>query len=118
MRYMMKQKLFAWGNDFYIKDDTGEDRFLVDGKVFTIGNQLSFQDLTGKELCFIKQVVLTLGQSYEIYRDGQLWATVDKALFSFFRATFNIEEAGTANVEVEGDFMAHEYTFSRAGREI
>jgi uncharacterized protein YxjI len=25
MRYMMKQKLSAWGDDFYIKDQNGED---------------------------------------------------------------------------------------------
>lgn len=118
MRYMMKQKLFSWGDDFYIKDENGDDRFFVDGKVFTLGNQLSFQDLAGKELCFIKQVVFTLGQHYEIYKDGQLWAAVNKELFTLFRAVFDIEEAGAADVEVEGDFMAHNYTFSRAGHQI
>ena len=32
MRYVMKQKLFCWGDDFTIKDDAGTDRFFVDGK--------------------------------------------------------------------------------------
>lgn len=118
MRYLMKQKLFAWGNDFYIKDESGQDRFFVDGKVFALGNQLSFQDLAGKELCFIKQVVFTLGQHYEIYRDGQLWATVNKDFFTLFRARFDIEEAGAADLEVQGDFMAHQYAFSREGRQV
>lgn len=118
MRYMMKQKLFSLGNDFYIKDESGQDRFFVDGKVFTLGNQLSFQDLAGKELCFIKQVIFTLGQHYELYRDGQLWATVNKDFFTLFRARFDIEEAGAADLEVEGDFMAHQYAFSREGRQI
>ena len=118
MRYMMKQKLFAWGDDFYIKDDGGQDRFFVDGKVFTLGNQLSFQDLAGKELCYIKQVVFSLGQNYELYKGGLLWATVKKELFTFFRATFDIEEAGAADIEVEGDFMNHQYAFTRGGRQI
>ena len=29
MRYVMKQKLFCWGDDFTIKDEAGTDRFFV-----------------------------------------------------------------------------------------
>jgi uncharacterized protein YxjI len=47
MRYIMKQKLFSWGKDFYIKDETGRDVFFVDGEAFSFGDQLSFQDLAG-----------------------------------------------------------------------
>ncbi|MDB6108639.1 MAG: hypothetical protein JWR69_389, partial [Pedosphaera sp.] len=32
MRYVMKQKLFSWGDDFAIKDEAGPDKFFVDGK--------------------------------------------------------------------------------------
>jgi len=42
MRYVMKQKFFCWGDDFTIKDESGQDRFFVDGKVFSLGDQLSF----------------------------------------------------------------------------
>jgi uncharacterized protein YxjI len=118
MRYMMKQKLFSWGDDYYVKDEAGQDRYFVDGKVFTLGSQLSFQDMAGKELCFIKEVLFTLGHQYEIYRDGQLWATVNKEFFTFFRVIFDIEEEGAADLEVDGDFTGHNYTFSRAGRQI
>ena len=45
MRYLMKQKLFCWGDDFHIKNEAGEDVFFVDGRAFSIGNKLSFQDL-------------------------------------------------------------------------
>ncbi len=42
MRFVMKQKLFSWGDDFYIKNEQGQDVFFVDGKVFSIGSKLSF----------------------------------------------------------------------------
>jgi uncharacterized protein YxjI len=118
MRYMMKQKLFSWGNDFYIKDDAGQDRFFVDGKVFSLGSQLAFQDLAGNELCYIKQVLLSLSPTYEIYKGGQLWATIQKELFTFFRASFDIEEAGKPALDAEGDFTDHHYTFTRAGQQV
>ena len=44
MRYVLKQKLFCWGDDFKIKNEAGEDVFFVDGKAFTIREKLSFQD--------------------------------------------------------------------------
>ena len=31
MRYVMKQKLFCWGDDFRIKNEAGDDVFFVDG---------------------------------------------------------------------------------------
>ena len=64
MRYVMKQKLFSLGDDFYIKDESGGDVFFVDGKVFTLGKKLSFQDLEGNELAFIKQKLLSWGPTY------------------------------------------------------
>ena len=32
MRYVMKEKLFCWGDDFTIKTEYGQDAFFVDGK--------------------------------------------------------------------------------------
>ena len=43
MRYLMKQKLFSFGDDFTIKDADGKEAFYVDGKVFSIGNKLSIE---------------------------------------------------------------------------
>jgi uncharacterized protein YxjI len=47
MRYVMKQKVFSWADDYVIKNENDDDAFLVDGKSFSLGSQLSFQDLKG-----------------------------------------------------------------------
>src|ERR1044071_1044648 len=59
MRYLMKQRLFSWGDDFYIRDAEGRDVFFVDGKALSFGDQLSFQDLQKNELAYIKQKLST-----------------------------------------------------------
>ena len=59
MRYLMKQKVFAWGDDFRIKDEGGKDMFFVDGRAFSFGKKLSFQDMSGNELAFIEQKLLS-----------------------------------------------------------
>ena len=91
MRYLMKQKLFCFGDDFTIKNEAGDDAFFVDGRAFSIGNKLSFQDLNGEELAFIQQKLLSWGPTYEITRDGELAAVVKKHLFTFFRCAFTVD---------------------------
>ena len=118
MRYLMKQKLFAWGDDFVIKDEAGTDRFFVDGRAFSIGDKLSFQDMDGRELAFIQQKLLSWGPTYEVYRGGVLSAVVKKELFTFFKCRFTVDVPGPDDPEVEGDFLDHEYRFVRGGNVI
>jgi uncharacterized protein YxjI len=113
MRYVMKQKLFCWGDDFTIKDESGTDRFFVDGKAFSLGKQLSFQDMQGQELAFIRQKLLAWGPTYEIYREDGLFAVVKKELFTFFHCRFTVDVPGPDDLEAKGDFTDHEYEFWR-----
>jgi uncharacterized protein YxjI len=118
MRYIMKEKFFSWGNDFYIKDEFENDVFFVDGKAFSLGDKLSFQDLIGNELAFIQQKLLSWGPTYEIYRDARLYAVVKKQLFTFFKHKFTVDVPGPDDLAAEGDFWGLEYTFSRSGRQV
>ena len=118
MRYVMRQKLLSFGDDFTIKDESGADRFFVDGKVFAIGDKLSFQDMSGNELARIEQKVLSLVKTYRIYRDGRLAATVKKKPFTFFRDVFELEDAAPGDLDAEGDFFDREYAFTRDGRTV
>ena len=118
MRYVMKQKLFCWGDDFRIKNDDGDDVFFVDGRAFSIGNKLSFQDLNGNELAFIRQKLLSWGPTYEITRGGELLAVVKKHLFTLFRCKFTVDVPGPDDLEAQGSFMDMEYSFERGGRTV
>jgi uncharacterized protein YxjI len=118
MRYVMKQKLFSWGDDFYIRDAEDRDVFFVDGKAFSLGAQLSFQDLDGHELAFIRQKLFSWGPSYEIYRNGVLAAVVKKELFTFFNCKFTVDVEGPDDLQASGNFTDHEYAFERGGRTV
>ena len=113
MRYVLKQKLLSWGDDFTIQDENGTDAFFVDGKAFSIGAKLSFQDMSGNELLYIRQKVLSWGPTYEILRDGGQVAVVKKALFTLFHCTFTVDVPGPDDLVAEGDFLDHEYVFRR-----
>ncbi len=117
MRYEMKQKLFALGNDFTIKDADGRDVFLVDGKAFSLGDKLAFRDTNGNELAYIAQRLMSLKKRYEIYRGGQMFAEVVKEI-SFFKDKYTVDIPGPNDYEVKGNFWDHEYQFIRRGREV
>jgi uncharacterized protein YxjI len=118
MRYLMRERILSWGDDFTIKNSDGKDVFFVDGKVFSFGNKLSFQDMDGKELLHIRQKLLSIGPQYEIDRGGETIAVVKKRLFTLARARFNVDVPGPDDLEAKGDFLDHEYVFERSGREV
>jgi uncharacterized protein YxjI len=122
MRYVMKQKLWSFGTKFIIKDENDNDQFLVNGKVFAIGDQLSFTDLAGNELAFIRQKLFAWGKTYEIYHNQQLFAVVKENWLPLpsYRFTVDVgaDGAGPGDMEIQGSFGAHEYTFTEAGRQV
>lgn len=118
MRYVMKQKLFSWGDDFTIKNADGADVFFVDGKAFSIGNKLSFQNMQREELAFIQQKLLAWGPTYQIFRNGELAAIVKKELFTLFRCRFTVDVPGPDDLEAAGNFLDMEYTFTRASQAV
>jgi uncharacterized protein YxjI len=89
----------------------------VDGKALSFGDKLSFQDMAGNELAFIRQKLMSWGPTYEIYRDGKLAAVVKKDHFTFFRCSYTVDVPGPDDLEAQGDFMDHDYTFTRGGRQ-
>ena len=118
MRYVMKQKFWSWGDDFTIRDENGANVFLVDGRAFSWGDKLSFQGMNGNELAFIRQKLLSWGPTYEIEVHGRLVAVVKKHLFTLLRCKFTVDVPGADDLEAQGSFLDHEYSFERGGRTV
>lgn len=118
MRYVLRQKFWSWGDDFTIKNAAGADVFFVDGRAFSWGDKLSFQDMNGNELAFIRQKLLSWGPTYEIEVHSRLVAVVKKKLFTFLRCKFTVDVPGPGDLEAQGDFLDHEYSFERSGRGV
>lgn len=119
MRYLLKQKLFSFGDDFTIKDDAGDAVFQVDGRAFKVlREKLAFEDMQGHELAFIRERLIALTPSYEILRDGECVAVVKKDLINLFRCGFTVDVPGPDDLEAQGSLLDHEYTFTRGSRTV
>lgn len=118
----MRQNLWAFGNDYTIRDDSGNDRYFVDGKALSFGDKLSFQDMSGNELVFVREKLLSWGPTYELHRGVAVSAIVKKQLWTFVRDRFTVDVGADGptpdDLQIEGDFWEHEYTISRNGQPV
>jgi uncharacterized protein YxjI len=118
MRYLIKEKVFSLAGNFSIKNEAGEDVYVVAGQIFSLGKKYSFQDPAGNELAHIEQKLLSWGPTYEIYRNGELAAMVKQHLFSLLSYAFSIDAPGPDALEAQGNFLDSEYTFTRCGQTV
>ena len=116
MKFYIREKLFSIGDKFSIKDISGIAVFDVEGKVFSLGNKLKIYDVDKNEIVYIEQKLFKLLPEYNIYISGNYVAKVKKQ-FAFFSNKFNID-SNMGNYEVDGDFLAHDFSIIKNGNTI
>jgi uncharacterized protein YxjI len=113
--YLIRKKLLALGDDFWVENEDGEHVFHVDGKVMRLRDTFVLETADGQELLRIKERRLKLRKTYAIERQGEEIATVAKALVTPLRDRYDVEVVGGGRLEVQGDLLDHEYTIDWEG---
>ena len=116
-RYRMRERLFDLGEDYSIKDETGEAAYWVDGQVLTLKKTFLLKDPSGRVLARIREPLFALRETVVIERENGPTATVRRALLSLLRPRYHVELAD-GDLEIAGDLLGHEYTIRRDGQEI
>ncbi|HET9222712.1 MAG TPA: LURP-one-related family protein [Roseiflexaceae bacterium] len=114
-RFQMRQRLFAFGDDFDIENDQGERVFHVDGQALRLRATLLFQDMQGHDIYRIQEKLLRVRDSMRILRGKVVVARVHNALFTPLRDRFRIEIPGGQDMVTRGNILYHEYTIERNG---
>ena len=119
VRYQMREKLLAIGDDFWIEDDQGNRAYKVDGKAIRVRDTLVFQDAHGTELAKIQQKVARVRDTMKIEGpDGSTIATVKRAVISPVRDRFTVNVGNGPDLEVKGNIVDHEYTIEADGGKV
>lgn len=114
MKLYIKEKVFTWGDQFTVKDERGNDRYVVEGEVFSWGKKLHVYDMIGREVAAIRQEVWSFLPRYCVFCGDRQVAEIKKE-FTFFFPKYRIDGLGW---EINGSFMAHEYEITQSGRTI
>ncbi|MBO0775006.1 MAG: LURP-one-related family protein [Actinobacteria bacterium] len=116
MRYLVRQKMFAIGDDFWVTDEEGNQVFLVDGKAMRLRETLELKDASGAVVATVRKKLLAMRDTMEIERDGAVLATVRKAVFSPLRHRSTIDLADGGQLEAVGNIFDLEFEIRAGGR--
>jgi uncharacterized protein YxjI len=117
LRFKMKQKMFSFGDDFWIENERGRKAYKVNGKLFRLKDNLSFEDAHGKEIYQIKAKMVDVLETMNILdANGHKAAVVKNALFTPFRDKWHINLPGKMDLVAKGNIMQHEYDIKVEGR--
>jgi uncharacterized protein YxjI len=111
--FMMKEKLFGIGDDYWIDDDSGAHAYKVDGKTHRMRDTWKLEDADGNEVAVIRERMLSIRDAVKIEFGGGE-ATVKKQLIGIGEK-YNVDLDDGEDLKVKGDFVGHEYTIERDG---
>jgi uncharacterized protein YxjI len=109
MRYLVREKVFSIGDDFWVTDEQGDKIFLVDGKALSLRHTFELKDGTGAIVASIHKKLISIRDSMKIERDGAVLATVKKAIISPIHHRSVIELADGGELEAVGNILDKEF---------
>jgi uncharacterized protein YxjI len=114
MRYHIQERLWALTETFLVRDERGTPVFEIRGKFFHIGDNLIIHDCyTRQPIAQIKQHLISLLPSYDIYRNGQHWARVNKQIH-LFGEKFKIQGDNGMVFHIQGDLWNWDFSVTDA----
>ena len=114
MKLFIKEKVFSLSDKFFVMDEYGDEKYIVEGEIFSWGKKLHVYDMRGNEVAFIQQKVFSFLPRYFVYVGDEQVAEIVKE-FTFFFPKYSIEGLGW---DINGQFMAHDYEITQGGRPI
>ena len=106
MKYYMKSRFFSLKEDFWIKNEYGEDTFFVDKKFLSLG--LQFDMIKNNEILYsVKEKLLTFLSNYEIYNSMEVVAKVNQKL-TFMRDKIKVDSK-YGEFTIQGNLFDYSY---------
>ena len=113
--YLIRERLFAIGQDFDITDEHGRPVLRVDGKALSMRERLVVRDPDGREVAEVRRKLVATRPTYEVSIGDEEAARIRKKLFTPFVDRYTVDIPGPDDLEMVGDLFDHEYTVRRGG---
>ncbi|WP_327245470.1 LURP-one-related/scramblase family protein [Streptomyces sp. NBC_01320] len=115
MRFLVRERLFAVGDDYWIEDPDGRKVFLVDGKAMRVRDTFELKDAQGRTLVEIRQKLLSLRDTMLIERDGEQLARVKRKRLSLLRNHYRVTLVDGTELDVSGKILDREFAIDYDG---
>ncbi|MFJ6408076.1 LURP-one-related/scramblase family protein [Streptomyces hydrogenans] len=115
MKYLVRDKLFAIGDDYWIEDEEGRHAFLVDGKALRLRDTLELKAPDGRVLITLREKLLSLRGAMTVERDERPLATVRRKRLSLLRNHYRVTMADGTELDVSGRILDREFAVEYDG---
>ncbi|MFB7106793.1 LURP-one-related/scramblase family protein, partial [Streptomyces hydrogenans] len=109
MKYLVRDKLFAIGDDYWIEDEDGRHAFLVDGKALRLRDTLELKAPDGRVVITLREKLLSLRGAMTVERDERPLATVRRKRLSLLRNHYRVTMADGTELDVSGRILDREW---------
>lgn len=109
MRYLVRDRLLGFGDDYWIEDDHGNKVFLVDGKAMRLRDTFELKDTHGRVLIDIHKKMFALRDTMIIERDGDPLATIKRKRLSLLRNHYRVSLVDGTELDVSGKILDREF---------
>ncbi|MFD4373589.1 LURP-one-related/scramblase family protein, partial [Streptomyces sp. NPDC058527] len=114
MKYLVRDKIFAIGDDYWIEDEDGRHAFLVDGKALRLRDTLELKDPDGQVLVTLREKFFSLRDAMTIERDERPLAKIRRKRLSLLRNHYRVTLVDGTELDVSGRILDREW--GRGGR--
>ncbi|MEU6243360.1 LURP-one-related family protein [Streptomyces sp. NPDC047024] len=115
MRFLVRDRVFGIGDDYWIEDDEGRKVYLVDGKALRLRDTFELKDAQGRVLIDIHKKMFALRDTMVIERDGEGLATVKRKHFSLLRNHYRVHLTDGTELDVSGKILDREFAIEYDG---
>ncbi|MEI6374670.1 MAG: LURP-one-related family protein [Actinomycetes bacterium] len=116
--YVMQEKAFSVGDDFWIEDSDGDRKFKVNGKALRVRDTLVIEDLDGQELVKLQSKALSIRDKMKIERVNGSSAELVKDFINVFGDDFTLKIDDGRELRLKGNFVEHEYSFYEGDNKV
>ncbi|MEV8565828.1 LURP-one-related family protein [Streptomyces sp. NPDC051322] len=109
MKFLVRERIFDIGDDFWIEDENGDKAYLVDGKVLRIRDTMELKDLDGRVLITIKEKLISVRDTMTLERDGEPLATIRKKQLTVLHHHYLVKMADGTELDVSGNILDREF---------
>ncbi|MGG8409400.1 LURP-one-related/scramblase family protein [Streptomyces sp. 12297] len=115
MKYLVRDKLLAVGDDYWIEDEAGRHAFLVDGKALRLRDTFELKDPDGRILITVREKMLSLRDAMTLEHDGRRLAVIRRKRLSLLRNHFRVSLVEGTELDVSGRILDREFTIEYDG---
>ncbi|MFB1050386.1 LURP-one-related/scramblase family protein [Paraliobacillus sp. JSM ZJ581] len=110
----VKQKVFSLGGKFTVKDQSDQDKYVIEGSLFSVPKTFTIKDTTENVIGKITKKAFSFLPKFFVEVDGEEMITIQKE-FSFFKSRYRID---AREIKVQGDWWDKKFEVISRGEVV